>query len=135
MDQVTALLLTDDFNSTNDANDSFDDRSDDKGLEPEGVAIGKVTGRQFAFVGLERTGGVIIFDVTDPADPRYVSYTNNRNFLVDDVANADAGDLGPEGLGFIHEDDSPTARHCWSSAAKSAARPPSIRWSATDAAG
>jgi DNA-binding beta-propeller fold protein YncE len=103
---ATALALPDYFNSSNDVNDSFDDRSDDKGPEPEGVVVGKVQGRQFAFVGLERIGGVMIFDVTDPAAPRYVSYTNNRDFLADAEDQA-AGDLGPEGLVFIDGHDSP----------------------------
>jgi hypothetical protein len=111
MEQVTALTHPDDFNSTNDANDSFDDRSDDKGPEPEGVAIGKIKGRHFAFVGLERIGGVMIFDVSDPKNPRYVSYTNNRDFLVEDVENEDAGDLGPEGILFISEKDSPNGEN------------------------
>jgi len=107
MEQVTAMLFPDDFNSTNDANDSFDSRSDDKGPEPEGVTVGKFKGHEFAFVGLERIGGVMIFDVSDPKKPRYVSYVNNRDFLVDDVENEDAGDLGPEGLLYIPEKDSP----------------------------
>lgn len=106
IEQATALALPDDFNSTNDKNGSFDDRSDDKGPEPEGVVVGKLQGRQFAFVGLERIGGVMIFDVTDPDEPRYVSYTNNRNFLVD-AEDANAGDLGPEGLLFIKSSESP----------------------------
>ncbi len=107
MEQVTALTHPNDFNSTNDENDSFDNRSDDKGAEPEGVAIGKFKGRDYAFVSLERIGGVMIFDVSDPNSPRYVSYTNNRDFLVEDIENQGAGDLGPEGLLYIKEDDSP----------------------------
>ncbi|HET6565108.1 MAG TPA: choice-of-anchor I family protein, partial [Xanthomonadales bacterium] len=103
---ATALALPDHFNSTNDENDTFDDRSDDKGPEPEGVVVGKFQGRDYAFVGLERIGGVMIFDVSDPAAPRYVSYTNNRDFLVD-AEDPAAGDLGPEGLVYIKEDDSP----------------------------
>jgi dipeptidyl aminopeptidase/acylaminoacyl peptidase len=103
---ATALALPDYFNSSNDDNDSLDDRSDDKGPEPEGVVLGQVQGRQFAFVGLERVGGVMIFDVTDPAAPRYVSYTTNRDFLVD-AEDPAAGDLGPEGLVFIDGHNSP----------------------------
>jgi len=103
----TALARPDDFNSTNDENDSFDDRSDDKGPEPEGVVVGKLRGRQYAFVGLERIGGVMVFDVTDPYATSYVSYVNNRDFSVEDVENEDAGDLGPEGLVFIKPEDSP----------------------------
>ncbi len=107
IEQQTALADPANFNSTNDENDSFDDRSDDKGPEPEGVVVGKVRGRQYAFVGLERVGGVMIFDVTDPLKTSYVSYVNNRDFSVEDVANEDAGDLGPEGLLFIKPGDSP----------------------------
>ena len=122
MEQVTAAALTDmgcinsgedvedcsDFNSTNDENQSFDNRSDDKGPEPEGVVVGKVKGRYYAFVGLERVGGIMVFDVTQPESTRYVDYINNRDFSVEDVEEEDAGDLGPEGLVFIKADDSPT---------------------------
>lgn len=113
MEQQTSLALPLDFNSTNDENDSFDDRSDDKGPEPEGVVVGKVRGKQYAFVGLERVGGIMIFDVTKPAETSYVSYINNRDFSVtdqDDVENGLAGDLGPEGLLFIKPADSPNGK-------------------------
>jgi len=107
IEQVTALALPDNFNSTNDENDSFDDRSDDKGPEPEGVVVGTIKKHSYAFVGLERVGGIIIFEVTDPTAPRFVTYFNNRDFSVDDVESEDAGDLGPEGLVFISATDSP----------------------------
>ena len=110
--------LPEQFNSTNDDNDSFDARSDDKGAEPEGVVVGRVLGRQYAFVGLERIGGIAVFDVTNPHSPHFESYVNARDFGVDvclerdpadddecftGVGNANpaAGDLGPEGLLFI----------------------------------
>ena len=112
MEQITALTLPDDFNSTNDENGSFDDRSDDKGPEPEGVVVGKVRGRQYAFVGLERVGGIMTFDVSIPSEPRFVDYVNNRDFSADNdaVENGMAGDLGPEGLVFINEEDSPNGQ-------------------------
>ena len=94
------------FNSNHEAN-KFDDRSDDKGPEPEGVAVGKAYGRTFAFIGLERVGGVMVYDVTNPASPRFVQYVNNRDFS-QPVDSEAAGDLGPEGLLFISEEDSPT---------------------------
>jgi hypothetical protein len=115
--------LKDFFNSTNDDNDSFDDRSDDKGPEPEGVAIGKVGWRTYAFIGLERIGGIMVYDITFPRFSYFVDYFNNRDFSVDvcnerdadgdcetgeGQANADALDLGPEGLVFIPAQDSPT---------------------------
>jgi hypothetical protein len=113
IEMVTAIALPDYFNATNDENEqeeTFDDRSDDKGPEPEGVVVGKVDGRQYAFVGLERVGGVMIFDVTRPDAARYVDYVNNRDFSVEDVETPEAGDLGPEGLVFIKADDSPTGQ-------------------------
>ena len=106
-EQITALALPGEFNSTNDENGSFDDRSDDKGPEPEGVAIGKVGSRTYAFLGLERVGGVAVYDITNPFHPSYVEYVNNRDFSGDPVAGT-AGDLGPEGIVFIAASESPT---------------------------
>ena len=105
-EQYTAALIPDDFNSTNDENDSFDNRSDDKGPEPEGVAIGHLRDRIYAFIGLERVGGIIVYDVTDPYQPMFVQYLNNRNFAGDAEAGT-AGDLGPEGILFISTSNSP----------------------------
>jgi hypothetical protein len=113
IEQVTAAFLPDDFNSTNDENQSFDDRSDDKGPEPETAVVGKAFGRQYAFVGLERVGGIMVFDVTVPEETRYVNYVNTRDFSAlnneDDgnLEGVDAGDLGPEGLLYIPAGDSP----------------------------
>lgn len=87
------------FNASNDDN-SFDSRSDDKGPEPEGLAVGRVKGQLYAFVGLERIGGVMVYDITNPFGPQFVTYLNNRNFAVP-VNTAEAGDLGPEGLTFV----------------------------------
>ena len=106
LEQITAAALPNDFNSTNDENGSFDDRSDDKGPEPEGVTVGRVGGRQFAFLGLERVGGILVFDLTDPTAPAFVNYVNNRDFNGDAAAGT-AGDLGPEGLLFIPQGQSP----------------------------
>jgi len=116
IEKKTAKLLPDYFNSTNDENDSFDNRSDDKGPEPEGVVVGKVGGSTYAFVGLERVGGIMVFDVTNPKKMRFVDYINNRNFDPNlDVegeieAGNNIGDFGPEGLAFIDKDDSPNGR-------------------------
>jgi 5'-nucleotidase len=60
------------FNASN-TNNTFDDRSDDKGPEPECVVIGKVVGKPYAFIGLERIGGVVVYDVSDPAAPSFLS--------------------------------------------------------------
>ena len=97
------------FNLNNDSN-SADNRSDNKGPEPEGVAIGTVAGRTYAFVGLERQGGIMVFDVTNPFAPGFVEYTSNRDLSVAPAEGADAGDLGPEGLLFVPASDSPNGK-------------------------
>lgn len=108
-EQILANLLPENFNATNDDNDSFDNRSDDKGPEPEGITIGMVGGRIYAFIGLERVGGIMMYDITDPTNPQFVNYVNNRNFSAD-AETPEAGDLGPEGVLFIRRDQSPTGK-------------------------
>lgn len=105
-ERITAFLLPDEFNSTNDENGSFDDRSDDKGPEPEGVAVGAIDDQTYAFIGLERIGGVMVYNISDPTQPFFVQYINTRDFSGDPLAGT-AGDLGPEGLTFISAEDSP----------------------------
>jgi alkaline phosphatase len=101
------------FNADNEDPD-FDDRSNNKGPEPEALTIGSVRDRTYAFIGMERVGGIFVYDVTDPAQAEFVTYTNNRDFTVDYdednvAATSLAGDLGPEGLTFVSKEDSPTA--------------------------
>ncbi|MDW8171650.1 MAG: choice-of-anchor I family protein [Anaerolineae bacterium] len=108
-ERITAEVYPDDFNSTNDENGSFDDRSDNKGPEPEDIKVGAIDGKLYAFIGLERIGGVMVYDVTDPTAPRFVGYSNNRDFSGDAEAGT-AGDLGPEGVLFISAADSPNGQ-------------------------
>ncbi|MEM9832007.1 MAG: choice-of-anchor I family protein [Bacteroidota bacterium] len=105
-EQITAHDLPDFFNSTNDEAE-FDSRSDAKGPEPEGVAVGMVNRKMYAFVGLERVGGIMMYDISNPMKPEFAAYVNNRNFEVDQESS-EAGDLAPEGLLFIAAEDSPT---------------------------
>lgn len=106
IERITADALPDGFNSSGE-NDTFDERSDDKGPEPEAVALGEIDGRTYAFVGLERIGGILVWDITDPQAPSFVQYANNRDFT---VADEEAGDLAPEGIVFIAAEESPTGR-------------------------
>jgi DNA-binding beta-propeller fold protein YncE len=96
------------FNSTSTAN-NFDNRSDDKGPEPEAVTIGYVGGTPFAFIGLERVGGIMVYDLTLPEAPRFVSYINTRDFSAD-IESLAAGDLAPEASVFIPAAQSPTQK-------------------------
>jgi len=107
-EQKTAAALPANFNASNDTH-AFDNRSDDKGPEPESVIVGKVFGREYAFIGLERIGGVMVYDVSEPAAPEFVQYVNFRDFT-QPVKSLDAGDLGPEGLAFIAAEQSPIGK-------------------------
>ena len=121
-EELTAKLLPEYFN-TNHTENEFESRSDDKGPEPEGVALGEINGRTYAFVGFERLGGVIVYDITDPAKPAYTAYINNRDFSInmeeladegDDAVKAGlekVGDLGAEGLTFVPAKDSPNGEN------------------------
>jgi hypothetical protein len=112
--KITARRIPVDFNSTNDENGSFDDRSDDKGTEPEGIEIGKVGSKTLAFIGLERVGGIMVYNITNPNKVKFLAYVNNRDFTVpveiSGETNPLVGDLAPEGLQFISAADSPNGK-------------------------
>ncbi|MDX2255585.1 MAG: choice-of-anchor I family protein [Pseudanabaenaceae cyanobacterium bins.39] len=97
LEQITALRTPTTFNSDGTAA-TFDTRSDNKGPEPEGVAIGVINGRTYAFIGLERVGDVIVYDVTNPTAPKFVDYINQPE------------DRATEGLIFVAAADSPTGK-------------------------
>lgn len=87
---------------------SLDDRSDNKGPEPEGITLGTIGAKTFAFIGLERMSGVMVYDITTPMQPKFIEYFTTRNFVETDSAKQ--GDLGPEGLIFIAAKDSPNGK-------------------------
>jgi Secretion system C-terminal sorting domain/Lamin Tail Domain/Putative metal-binding motif len=92
------------FNASNDSNTARG-RSDDKGPEPEGVTTGVINGKTYGFVTLERIGGVMVYDLSNPAAPVFVQYINNR------TTTGTAGpDLGPEGILFISATESPNGQ-------------------------
>ena len=110
-EQITAEANPDFFNS-NHTESNFEGRSDDKGPEPEGVDIGVVGGRTYAFISLERVGGIVAYDISDPRGPIFATYVNNRDFSVSVEDDGEemlslAGDLGPEGIVFIPASKSP----------------------------
>ncbi|PJJ53639.1 hypothetical protein CLV56_3130 [Mumia flava] len=61
-----------------------EDRAGNKGAEPEGIAVATFGRTRYAFVGSERSNVVAVYDVDDPAKPRYVQSLPTTN--------------GPEGL-------------------------------------
>lgn len=97
------------FNSTHDEQPSFEDRSDNGGPEPEGLAIGRIGERTIAFIGTERQSAIIAVDISDPESPVLAAYASNRDW--DGVpADGTAGDLGPEALVFIPAAESPNGQ-------------------------
>ncbi|MNB83608.1 Endo-1,4-beta-xylanase A precursor [compost metagenome] len=103
-EQITAERLPAYFNASN-SNTTMDSRSTKKGPEPEYVKTGKVGNKALAFIGLERIGGLMTYDVTNPEQPEFVNYINTREFT---PKNNIETDTGPEGIEFIAADDSPT---------------------------
>lgn len=88
------------FNSDHE-NNSLKSRSRAKGPEPEGVTLAEIGGKTFAFISLERVGGVMVYDVTDPENVKFADYKNSRS------TSAYDGDHGPEGITFIPAASSP----------------------------
>lgn len=104
VERITSEKLGDGFNATNDES-GLKDRSDDKGPEPEALTVGVIGKKTYAFLGLERAGGVMVFDISNPKNPKFVSYANHRDFAADPTT-PEAGDLGPEGIVFVSAKDS-----------------------------
>lgn len=87
--------------------ENFDMRSDDKGVEPEAVVIGTVNGKRLAFIGLERMGGIMVYDISNPLSFKFVTYFHNSE-PKGIAKKGTAGDVAPEGLFFIAAEKSPT---------------------------
>ena len=100
-EQKTLALNNVNFNAGHD-NNTLDGRSPNKGPEPESVTIARFGNKTFAFIGLERVGGVMVYDVSTPAASMFVTYLNTREQLI--------GDRGPEGLTFVAADKSPNGK-------------------------
>jgi hypothetical protein len=101
LEQRTLSLPNVNFNASHD-NNTLDARSPNKGPEPEGVVVARFGAKTYAFIGMERVGGVMVYDVSNPAAPTYVTYLNTRSGAT--------GDRGPEGLHFISASRSPNGK-------------------------
>lgn len=110
-ERITAQRYGTNFNNDN-AENKGEDRSDNKGPEPEALTVGKINGHTYAFIGLERMGGIMVYDVSNPNNPDFVEYINNRDVTVDNTTleAGGAGDLGPEGFKFVDADNSPSGK-------------------------
>ncbi|MUH71208.1 choice-of-anchor I family protein [Psychrosphaera haliotis] len=102
--RITASIHGASFNNDEDEN-TGDTRSDAKGAEPEALTLGKIGEQTYAFVGLERMGGILAYDISNPYNVKFVDYFYNRGL----TEGADiTGDLAPEGMKFVAAGDSPT---------------------------
>jgi len=120
-ERIAAGIHAEKYNSNHLAN-AGDNRSDDKGPEPEALALGQIGSKQYAFIGAERMSSIYIYDITNPYAPTFIDYVINRDLNVTYNINDDqqpvvvtgsvqlAGDLGPESLVFVPEGQSPTAK-------------------------
>lgn len=122
--RISAAILGNNFNSAHTENKG-DNRSDDKGGEPEAIDVGTIAGRTYAFIAQERSGDLFVYDVTNPFQASFVSHYINRDFSADFELDDDldepcdtaegmdctevplAGDLGPESIKFVPASDSP----------------------------
>tara|TARA_E500000305_G_scaffold97352_1_gene88171 strand:+ start:50794 stop:52461 length:1668 start_codon:yes stop_codon:yes gene_type:complete len=107
-ERIIANRFPKSFNADHESND-LDDRSDNKGPEPEGLVVGMIEGRPVAFIGMERHSGIMVYDLTNPKQPVFCDYFITRDFDKS-TKKPEAGDLGPEGLTFIPADVSPTGK-------------------------
>jgi len=80
----------------------LDGRSDDKGGEPEAVAIGTIDGVTYAFIALERQSALLMYDITDPKDVEFITYYKY---------NRTSGDIAPEIIKFVPAADSPNSEN------------------------
>ena len=84
------------------------DRSDDKGSEPEGVAVGMVGNTRVAILGLERMTALAVFDITQPRTPVFQEWL--QMLPAKATPAKDVKHWSPEGIVFVSADKSPSGK-------------------------
>jgi hypothetical protein len=84
------------------------DRSDDKGSEPEGVAVGMVGNTRVAILGLERMTALAVFDITQPRSPVFQEWL--QMLPAKATPAKDVKHWSPEGIVFVSADKSPSGK-------------------------
>ncbi|MAD52850.1 choice-of-anchor I family protein [Idiomarina sp. UBA3162] len=108
-ERITASVHGNAFNNNDDENEG-DSRSSNKGPEPEALTLGQIGSRTYAFIGLERMGGIMVYDVTNPYNAQFVDYVINRDLTEGLSVDDGIGDLAPEGMVFVPAADSATGK-------------------------
>ena len=100
MENQVAIQTPAQFNTNRSMTGTFDSRSDDKGPEPEGIIVAEIGSQQFAFVGLERVGGVMVYNISEPQAASFEMYQPSTD-----------ADAAPEGLTFINSVDNSSGKN------------------------
>jgi hypothetical protein len=93
------------FNCDNGEANDQDSRSDDKGAEPEAITTGVLNNTIYAFIGLERQGGIMVYDISNPTAPIFNQYIHTM-----DTVSGKMIDIAPEGLIFVPANESHTGK-------------------------
>lgn len=104
-EQYIAANHADFFNCNDGLAAEADERSDDKGPEPEAITVGQLPSGAYAFIALERQGGFFVYNVSDPNAPVFETYVNTFN------GNVDMTDIAPEDVDFIPAANSHTGNN------------------------
>jgi hypothetical protein len=96
--EAQLLALDSSRHNINRENLTADNRSDDKGPEPEALTVFTNGGRTYAAIGLERQNGLMLYDISNPNAPAFVDYLNGLDNML----------ISPESLLHISAAESPT---------------------------
>ena len=120
IERVIAQQMPQAFNMDSAKSPSRDARSTAKGAEPETPLVATVNGVRILFCVLERAGGIMSWNISDPSHPKFLAYVNPRDPTVDLDMDTDkdgkpdhfleAGDIAPEGILYIAPEQSPSGK-------------------------
>jgi DNA-binding beta-propeller fold protein YncE len=120
IERVISQQMPKAFNMDSMTSPSRDARSVSKGSEPETPIVATINGVQILFCVLERAGGIMSWNISDPSHPKFLAYVNPRDPTVDLDIDTDkdgkpdhfleAGDIAPEGILYIAPEQSPSGK-------------------------
>ncbi len=120
IERVISQQLPKAFNMDSMKSPSRDARSTSKGPEPETPIVATINGVRILFCVLERAGGIMSWNISDPSHPKFLAYVNPRDPTVDLDNDTDkdgkpdhsleAGDIAPEGILYIAPEQSPSGK-------------------------
>lgn len=102
-EHIVAQVAPTRFNADSQADSAADVRSPIRGPEPENIVLLEMNGRRIAAIGLERTGGAMLYDISRPHEPVFLDYLEPH-------AAGGVIDLAPEGLLAIPANKSPSGK-------------------------